>query len=69
MKHMFYSAVGVLPFFESFELGLEQIVKELETENSEKDGKNSMSIIDSSRGTIQIHRSQITTRRDPCSRC
>ena len=40
MKHMFYSAVGVLPFFESFELGLEQIVKELETENSEKDGSD-----------------------------
>ncbi len=69
MKHMFYSAVGVLPFFEQFDLGLEQIVKELEAENSEKDGKNNLSIIDSSRGSIQIHRSQIISRRDPCNRC
>jgi len=69
MRNMFYSSVAVLPFFEPFNSTLEQIVKELELENSEKDAKNNLSIIDSSRGSIQIHRSEITSRRDPCTKC
>lgn len=69
MKNMFYSSVAVLPFFEGYNVTLEQIVKEMELENSEREGKNNLSIIDSSRGSIQIHRSQITSRRDPCMKC
>jgi hypothetical protein len=69
MKNMFYSSVAVLPFFEGYNINMEQIVKEMEVENSEKDGKNNLSIIDSSRGSIQIHRSEITSRRDPCTKC
>ncbi len=69
MKNMVYSSVACLPFFESFQLELSQIVAELEVQNTSREGKNNLSIIDSSRGSIQIVRSEIVNRKDPCSKC
>lgn len=68
MKKLIYTSVAELPFFEQFKSNNEDIdiFNELEYENSEKGVDNNLSIIDSSRGTIQINRSEIVEKKKVC---
>ena len=69
---LIYTSVAELPFFEQFKVSHEdvQIFNELENENSEKNtgssGANNLSILDSSRGTIHINRSEIVEKKRDC---
>ena len=67
MKNMIYNSIYELPFFDQYRLKDEDIIGELELENNgaEKNGNN-LSILDSSRGTIQINRSEIKTKGNNC---
>ena len=70
MKKLIYTSVAELPFFEQFKYTIEdiQILNELEIENSENNSgsSNNLSILDSSRGTIQINRSEIVEKKRDC---
>jgi hypothetical protein len=70
MKKLIYNSVAELPFFEQFKVGNNEdllILEELENENSEKNvNGNNVSFLDSSRGSIQINRSEIVQKKRDC---
>jgi hypothetical protein len=74
MKKMIYSSIAELPFFEQYKTpgDEDQILNQLEFENSERNSGvsgNNLSILDSSRGNIQINRSEITEKKKPECKC
>lgn len=75
LKKMIYTSIAELPFFDQYKIGGDddlqlQILNELEMENSEnKAGGTNLSILDSSRGNIQINRSEFISKNDNKCKC
>jgi hypothetical protein len=66
MKNFIYLSIANLSFFDQYDIKPEDLLSEIEKENGDKESKNNLSILDSSRGTIQIHRSEITPKKELC---
>lgn len=65
---MIYNSIAELPYFEQYKPCIEEVINELELENSYRADNgtfhsNNISILDSSRGSIQINRSEITKKK------
>ena len=68
MKKMVYTSLSELPFFEPYRENNEEFFNELEIENTRRDdtNRNSLSILDSSKGNMQINRSEIIEKKKKC---
>jgi hypothetical protein len=82
LKRMIFASIAELPFFEQFkieknedlvnELGIIIFYTNLEIENSDHNlskQSNNLSILDSSRGTIQFNRSEIINKKINNGQC